>query len=256
LRSAFAGLSVRPALRPLKLAFARRIGAVARSRWGTSAVAITLCIWAVEPTFARPTIPGVGSRRSALAGFGARPALGPFKLAFALRSTIAARVANTALRPVSVAGSCARRLEVRARATVRAVRPWRSALAGWRTRPALRPVKLAFAHRIPGVARSRRAISAIAVPLHGGTIEAALARPTFTSPGIGPLRPTPGLPLVRMRRPLASCGGAPSLGPEGVAPTGVAARLERTSAAFASVRTCAAFLPRFGPGVRGVFDSP
>jgi hypothetical protein len=46
----------------------------------------------------------------------------------------------------------------------------------------LGPVKLAFASRIAGVPRLWRPISAIAVTLRYGTIEAALARPVI--PGV------------------------------------------------------------------------
>jgi hypothetical protein len=60
------------------------------------------------------------------------------------------------------------------------VRSRRPALAGLRARPALRPVKLALARRVGAIPRSRRAISAIAIPLRIMTVEATLALPAFS----------------------------------------------------------------------------
>jgi hypothetical protein len=70
-------------LGPVKLAFARRIGAVPRSRRAIPTIAVTFRCRAVEATFRRSVIPGVRSWRPALAGLRAPPAVGSVKLAFA-----------------------------------------------------------------------------------------------------------------------------------------------------------------------------
>ena len=131
---------------------------------------------------------------------------------------------------------------------VSVVRSRRPAFAGLGARPALRPVKLAFARRIGAVPRSRRAIPAIAVPLRIRTVEATLALPPSAPAAFDLSGRRPGSFWSgrggRSRPPAAP----PRLGPKESLLPGAPAWLKCSSTALGGVRPPCAFRPPFRPG--------